>query len=96
MVARRRVESPYVTAGQAAKILGVHRTRIYQLANAGALTIAGVSVDGVQVFSREHIESYADRRKASAGGALETLRSGRVGDADRDPVGEGAGASRAR
>ena len=69
-------ESKYVTAGRAAKMLGVHRSRIYQMINAGTLIISGYTPDGVGVFSREYIERIArERRKVPAGGDATTVES---------------------
>lgn len=51
-------ESPYVTPGQAASILGVSRATVYRMVREGRVTPSVVSPQGM-LFSRAYIQDYA-------------------------------------
>lgn len=63
----RSYEPEEITAGQAARILGVSRQTVHDRVKAGTLLPKGRSIDGVYIFSRTHIKEEADRGKESAG-----------------------------
>ena len=55
--------SQAISAGQAAKIIGCHRTWVYKLAERGDLVPLAVGIEGQLSFSREQVAGYVQRRK---------------------------------
>jgi len=53
-------ERQEITAGEAAKILGITRQSVHGRIQAGSLIPAGRSIDGVYIFSRKYIEEVRD------------------------------------
>jgi hypothetical protein len=50
------VQMPYLTAGQAASLLGIHRQTLHDRIVRGEMVPAGRTVDGLYVFGRDYIE----------------------------------------
>lgn len=61
------MKSNLITAGLAAKILGVNRSRIYQMVTEGKVTPVAIGIDGILVFDRRDIERMRDRRDSESG-----------------------------
>ena len=53
-------ERQEITAGEAAKILGITRQSVHGRIQTGSLIPAGRSIDGVYIFSRTYIEEVRD------------------------------------
>lgn len=64
-------EQDYLNAVQAAAYLGVDRTRIYQLKNAGLI---GRQIGGYWVFTKEELEHYKQQPKKKGGRPRKTTR----------------------
>ena len=60
------VEIPFLTAGQAAKALGIARQSVYDRVRRGELVPAGVTPDGVYVFGRGYIEGIVNEQTGAA------------------------------
>jgi excisionase family DNA binding protein len=57
-------ESEYMNAADAAQYLGVHRSRIYVLADSGRL---GRKIAGHYVFTRDELDRYKQEEKSKGG-----------------------------
>lgn len=57
---------PYVTAGQAAKILGISRQAVHERIKRGTLVPCAVTPDGAYAFGRGYIEGVRDAMGANA------------------------------
>lgn len=59
--------SEYVTAAQAAEILGVTKPRVNQLTRDGRLAVAGTVGAGVRLYRRAAVEAFAAKPRPRTG-----------------------------